>query len=148
MTIIRKIAGAAGSLIAALLVANMAQAQSQTPAAASAPAASNAPQPVGANEIFARWDRDHSKTLSLAEFKAGWDQIQANLLVKRLHETFVAMDTNKDGTLEASEYANLELVRKAGASAPPMSTFDTNKSQTLDFKEYLGFVQAMVKSKP
>jgi len=55
------------------------------------------------------------------------------------------MDTNKDGVLEAAEYANLELVKKAGASAPAMSTFDTNKSQTLDFKEYVGFVKAMVK---
>jgi len=75
-------------------------------------------------------------------------QVQANLLIFKLRETFASMDTNKDGVLEAPEYANLELVRKAGASAPPMSTFDTNKSQTLDFKEYVGFIKAMVKTKP
>ncbi len=112
---------------------------------AAAPATSAAPQQVGAAEIFARWDTDHNKNLSQQEFKAGWDQVQANMLVYKLHENFLAMDANKDGALEASEYANLELVRKAGASAPPMSTFDADKSQTLDFKEYLGFVKAMVK---
>jgi hypothetical protein len=29
-----------------------------------------------------------------------------------------------------------------------MTTLDTNNSQTLDYKEYVGFVKAMVKGKP
>lgn len=133
-------------LAAALVAANLTQAQPRPAAPTSAGPA--APQPIGSDEVFARWDKDHSKSLSREEFKAGWDQIQANLLIRRLHETFVAMDTNKSGALEAPEYADLELVKKAGASAPPMSTFDSNKSQSLDFKEYMEFVKAMVKSKP
>jgi Ca2+-binding EF-hand superfamily protein len=108
----------------------------------------SAPQPVGANEVFARWDKDHNKTLSQDEFKAGWDQVQANLLVFKLRENFSAMDSNRNGVLDATEYANLELVRKAGTAAPPMSAFDSNKSQGLDFKEYLAFIKAMMKPKP
>jgi len=141
MIITRKIAASAVCIAAVLGATTLAQAQTRPASAAPA----SASQPVGAAEVFARWDKDHNKTLSPEEFKAGWDEVQANLLVYKLHENFVAMDTNKDGVLEAAEYANLELVKKAGASAPAMSTFDTNKSQTLDFKEYVGFVKAMVK---
>ena len=130
-------AGPIACLIALLVAASSAQAQ---------PA--SAPQPVGANEVFARWDKDHNRTLSQDEFKAGWDQVQANLLVFKLRENFAAMDSNRNGVLEANEYANLELVKKAGASAPPMSAFDSNKSQGLDFKEYLAFVKSMMKPKP
>ena len=133
---------------ASVMVVIATAAQAQANPAATAPARSAAPQQVSSAEVFARWDTDHNKSLSQQEFKAGWDQVQANMLVYKLHENFLAMDANKDGALEASEYANLELVRKAGASAPPMSSFDVDKSQTLDFKEYLGFVKAMVKSKP
>jgi hypothetical protein len=146
MSINPKTAGSALFLAVALIAVNLVQAQPRPSAAA--PAAPAASQPVGSDEVFSRWDTDHNKSLSREEFKVGWDQVQANLLIFKLRETFASMDTNKDGVLEAPEYANLELVRKAGASAPPMSTFDTNKSQTLDFKEYVGFIKAMVRTKP
>ncbi|HEY8682900.1 MAG TPA: hypothetical protein VIM06_06995, partial [Rhodanobacter sp.] len=54
-------------------------------------------------------------------------------------------DTNKNGCLNASEYANLELIKHAGASAPAMAMFDTQKNQCLDFMEYVGVVDYMLK---
>ena len=144
MLIARKIVASAVCTAAMLGATNLAKAQTRP----TAPASAAASQPVGAAEVFARWDKDHNKTLSPEEFRAGWDQVQANLLVMKLRENFVAMDGNRNGVLEAAEYANLELVKKAGASAPPLSAFDSNKSQGLDFKEYLGFVRTMTKPKP
>jgi len=99
MIITRKIAASAVCIAAVLGATTLAQAQTRPASAAPA----SASQPVGAAEVFARWDKDHNKTLSPEEFKAGWDEVQANLLVYKLHENFVAMDTNKDGTVTKAE---------------------------------------------
>ena len=58
---------------------------------------------------------------------------------------FAAMDTDKNGCLNAAEYAHLTLIKNAGTSAPPMSLFDTEKNQCLDFKEYVTVVDYMLK---
>jgi len=65
--------------------------------------------------------------------------------LRRLHEQFVAMDADKNGCLNAAEYAHLELIQRAGKSAPPMAMFDTEKNQCLDFKEYVNVVNFMLK---
>lgn len=137
-------AGYAVCVIAALLVANAVQAQSQptTPAKTTATAAAPADE---ADALFTRWDADHNGALSPAEFRAGWHQLQATAELRRLHEQFVAMDTDKNGCLNAAEYAHLTLIKNAGTSAPPMSMFDTEKNQCLDFKEYVTVVDYMVK---
>ena len=137
-------AGYAVCLIAALLVANAVQAQSTT-ATPTKTAPTTAPPADDADAIFARWDTDHNGSLSPAEFRAGWHQLQATAELHRLHEQFVAMDTDKNGCLNASEYAHLELIRNAGKSAPPMAIFDTEKNQCLDFKEYVSVVNYMLK---
>jgi Ca2+-binding EF-hand superfamily protein len=82
--------------------------------------------------------------LSPAEFNAGWQGFQANAASHRLRDQFAALDTDKSGGLDAAEYAHLELVKHAGASAPPMSAFDTDKNQRLDFKEYVNAVNYML----
>ena len=137
-------AGYAVCVIAALLVASAAQAQSttsaKTPATQATPAAAD-----DADAIFARWDTDHNGVLSPQEFRIGWHQRQATAELHRLHEQFVAMDTDKNGCLDATEYAHLTLIKNAGTSAPPMSMFDTEKNQCLDFKEYVTVVDYMVK---
>ena len=135
-------AGYAVCVIAALLVTTVAQAQSTTPVKTPA---TQATPPDEANAIFARWDTDHNGVLSPQEFRAGWHQLQATAELHRLHEQFVAMDTDKNGCLDASEYAHLELIRNAGKSAPPMAMFDTEKNQCLDFKEYVNVVNYMLK---
>jgi Ca2+-binding EF-hand superfamily protein len=128
----------------ALAFAGAAAAQTAAPAKAGAPAA-NKPRVATPDETFALWDKDKNKSLSLEEFKAGYQMVQAQGTVRKLHANFAAMDKNKSNALEFDEYANLELVKKAGAKAPAMTTFDTDKNGKLDFKEYLGMIEAMVK---
>jgi Ca2+-binding EF-hand superfamily protein len=138
-------AGYAVCLIATLLVANAVRAQSTTATPAKAPQTTTAPPADEADALFTRWDTDHNGALSPAEFRAGWHQLQATAQLRRLHEQFVAMDTDKNNCLNAAEYARLELIKNAGTSAPPMSMFDTEKNQCLDFKEYVNVVDYMVK---
>jgi Ca2+-binding EF-hand superfamily protein len=125
-------------LVAALFAAGAAHAQ--TPAA---PAAKT--QPAGAEGLFVRWDTDKNQALSLAEFKVGWQEVETSTALRKLHENFMARDTDKSGGLEAAEYAKLELVKQAGAAAPPLASFDTDNNQRLDFKEYMGLINATVK---
>jgi Ca2+-binding EF-hand superfamily protein len=136
--------GFALCLGAVLLVAHAATAQTRV--ATNAPAANVQPRPTaGPESMFARWDKDANKVLSLDEFKAGWQEVQAAMAVRKLHDNFVSMDANRNGNLDAAEYANLELIRKAGSSAPSMSAFDADKNQALDFREYVALVQSMLK---
>ena len=138
---------------ATLLMAFSTRAQSQSNSTATpvpAPAQPTQPMPptqAGPEELFAHWDKDNNKTLSLDEFKAGVQEMQNAAALRALHDNFVAHDTNKNNALDAAEYANLEYIRKSGANAPPLSRFDTNKNQSLDFKEYVGMVYALVNAK-
>ena len=135
---------------ATLLMAFSAQAQPQSQnATAPAPATAQPMQPteVGPEELFAHWDKDNNKTLSLDEFKAGVREMQNAAALRALHDNFAAHDINKNNALDAAEYANLEYIRKSGTKAPPLSAFDTDKNQSLDFKEYVGMVSALVNAK-
>jgi Ca2+-binding EF-hand superfamily protein len=97
--------------------------------------------------VFNAWDKDKNKTLSLEEFRTGWTEIQMRQTVAKLHANFVAMDANKSNALEANEFASLEVIKKAGAKAPMMSAFDTDKNGKLDFKEYVQMIGTMMKNK-
>lgn len=135
------------SLLAAALVlsgAVHAQTRPATPAKAAPAQVQQAPAPEA---MFSRWDKDKNTALSLDEFKAGWQEVQTAMVLRKLHENFVAMDANKSGSLEAAEYANLELVKRAGKSAPQLAAFDADKSQGLNFQEYVASVQSMAGSK-
>ncbi len=118
--------------------------QAQGPAAA-APTTQTSAE---ATTTFVRWDTDHDKSLSSEEFSAGWREIQAANTLRNLHDNFLAKDTDKNGSLGPSEYLRLDLVQKAGTSAPPMATFDSDKNQGLDFKEYVGLVNLLIKPRP
>jgi len=143
-----KMTGSALALAAAVLATSAAQAQTKPATTAAKPAAPANQQAATPEAMFGRWDKDKNNVLSMTEFKNGWQEVQANMVLRQLHETFVAMDANKSGAIESSEYAGLELVKRAGASAPPMSNFDLDKNQRLDFKEYVGMVRTMAKPKP
>jgi hypothetical protein len=145
MNAFRKLICATLSLAAVLVATSPAQAQSRP--AATAPAATTQ-QANTPEAIFARWDTDHSKTLSVDEFKAGWREVEQMEALRNLHDNFIAKDSNRNGSLDAAEYANLDLIKKAGKSAPPMSTFDADKNQVLNFKEYVALVQSLLKSNP
>jgi Ca2+-binding EF-hand superfamily protein len=143
MTIRNKLAAAA--LVASMAAAGLAAAQAP---AANAPAKKAPPTP---ESTFNAWDKDKNKTLSMEEFRAGWtqtqQQVQARQVVAKLHQNFVAMDKNKSGALEQDEFANLELIKKAGAKAPMMTAFDADKSGKLEFKEYVSLVETMMRNK-
>jgi hypothetical protein len=52
-------------------------------------------------ELFASWDRDRNKSLSLDEFRAGIEQGRQASLMTRLGALFRTADVNRNGKLEA-----------------------------------------------
>ena len=116
--------------------------------------AASAQQPNAvAGATFERWDADGNGVLSRAEFEKGWaaqaaaarksaiEQMQA-----RLRDQFEAIDRNDNDAVDPDEYPNLLLVRRAGASAPPLSSFDANGDSRLQFGEYLQLVRQMAQA--
>jgi Ca2+-binding EF-hand superfamily protein len=135
----------AATVLAAAFAATAAGAVlAQAAGAAPAPAGSRV---SGPDEVFARWDKDKNKSLSVDEFRAGYGEVQQAVAVRKLQQNFQAMDANKSGALEQSEFVNLELIKRAGAKAPMLSAFDSDKNGKLDFKEYVGMVNTMVRNK-
>jgi hypothetical protein len=132
---------AVGTGLLALCIAHAACAQ----AAATKPAAAgDKAVPPEIDAAFAAWDLDKNGALSLTEFRSGWVALRrAGELQARLRTQFHAVDANKNDAIDASEYGSLVLVQRAGKSAPPLSTFDTNKDQRLEFDEYVQLVQRM-----
>lgn len=131
---------------AGVALAGAALAQSTPPKAKPAAPAAIMPEPVPpmVDATFAAWDTDHNGTLSLQEFRTGWMQLRTRTVRElRLQRQFQVMDTNHDGFLDAAEYAHLELIKRAGKSAPPLSAFDANKDGKLNFAEYLDLVNRL-----
>ncbi|WP_159016269.1 EF-hand domain-containing protein [Cognatiluteimonas profundi] len=101
------------------------------------------------NATFNAWDSDKNGALSRTEFEAGWMVLrQAAETQERLRLQFHKVDANGNGAIDAGEYPNLLLVKNAGSAALPLSSFDTNKNQRLEFNEYVGLVRRMSASKP
>ena len=137
---------AAVALVASIAASGLVFAQAKdNNAAAQAKAKQASPE-----SIFNDWDKDKNKSLSLDEFKTGWaqlsQQIQARQVIAKLHQNFTAMDKNKSGALEQDEFANLELIKKAGSKAPLLSAFDADKDGKLQFKEYVSLVETMMRN--
>jgi hypothetical protein len=138
----KTILAAAGTGLLSLFLAHGACAQ----AAATKPAAATADKavPPEIDAAFAAWDLDKNGALSLDEFRSGWVALRrAGELQARLRAQFHAVDTNKNDAIDAGEYGSLVLVKRAGKSAPPLSSFDTNKDQRLEFDEYVELVQRL-----
>jgi hypothetical protein len=113
------------------------------PVQASSPAAGSTP----GEQAFAALDANKDKTLSLAEFQVGYARmLQATALEARLREQFLSLDTDRSGAIERAEYDRLALVKRAGALAPALSTFDGNTNRKLEFSEYVAAVRAMATS--
>lgn len=101
-------------------------------------------QPNPADATFSAWDVDHGGSLSQQEFRNGWEQARrATEFQGRLRQQFAIVDINKSGAIEPVEYGSLILVKEAGKSAPPFSSFDANKDGKLQFAEYLKLVQTL-----
>jgi hypothetical protein len=135
--------------LTALLLAAPAHAQSAAPKPTAGKPAASPGAPPEAQAIFTTWDSDSNGVLSLIEFQNGWLMLRrAGEIEARLHEQFKAIDANHDGAIDAGEYANLVLVKRAGASAQPLSAFDANKNQRLEFGEYMALVRRMSAPRP
>lgn len=137
-----------------LTVVSTVPAQEMQPAAASTAAAASTVNTAresaptseldSADVLFAKWDTNHDGALSPVEFRTAWDELQAAVAMQRLHAQFIMLDTDKNGCLNAEEYAHMALVVRAGKAAPPMSRFDEQRNQCLDFKEYVVVVRTLL----
>lgn len=141
-------AAVCGALMVVALGAN-----AQTTTATGKPAATKMTPAARAQAqvdmTFRRWDTDKNGSLSSAEFNAGWAAMRRMVEVRqRLRQQFAAVDADKSGAIDAAEYGKLMLVQKAGASAPALSAFDTNKNQKLEFAEYVGLVTKLSARRP
>lgn len=132
------------TMLLAIALPVIAQTPSQAGKPAAAPAQAANPGQARADALFARWDADKDRMLSQAEFEAGWTALQrAAMLELQLRKQFRELDRNADNALDAGEYAQLELVKRAGQAAPPLSRFDASKDQRLQFVEYVAAVAAL-----
>ena len=142
---------ASGLVVLLSIGAADAQTTAPRPAPASKPstAAAANPQavPPEVDAAFAAWDADRNGTLTLQEFRNGWMVLRrASQMQARLRGQFNTIDVNRNGAIDANEYANLLLVKKAGKSAPALATFDANRNQRLEFPEYIEFIKRMTEA--
>ena len=138
------IRGTMMALAGGMLLIGAQQAVAQAGAAKPAPSAQARPAQDPAAEAFKAWDKDRNGSLSLVEFRAGWQQVQRVADTQaRLRQQFSTVDANKNGAIDPPEYGGLVLVRQAGKNAPQMSAFDGNRDGKLAFGEYVKLVQAL-----
>lgn len=130
------------ALAGGLLLLGAQLANAQTAPANAKPAQAAAPDAAG--EAFKAWDKDRNGSLSLVEFRTGWQQVQRVAETQaRLRHQFGMVDVNKNNAIDPAEYGNLVLVKQAGKNAPQMSVFDANRDGKLAFGEYVKLVQAL-----
>lgn len=105
--------------------------------------------------VFNAWDTDHNGSLSRREFVAGSQQLRRasearreGVMQQRLRAQFGTLDADKSGALDAHEYARMQLIKRAGTSAPSFSTFDANKNGRLEFAEYVQLVSYLARTAP
>lgn len=138
------IRGTMMALAGGLLLLGAQQAAAQSAAAKPAPAAQARPAQDPAAEAFKAWDKDGNGSLSLVEFRTGWQQVQRVAETQaRLRHQFTTVDANKNNAIDPAEYGTLLLVKQAGKNAPQMSMFDANRDGKLEFGEYVKLVQAL-----
>ena len=130
------------ALAGGLLLLGVQAAAAQTAPVNAKPAQAAAQDSAG--EAFKAWDKDRNGSLSLVEFRTGWQQVQRVAEVQaRLRNQFGTVDVNKNNAIDPAEYGSLALVKQAGKNAPQMSVFDANRDGKLAFGEYVRLVQAL-----
>jgi len=106
------------------------------------------PVPPRVDATFRLWDKDRSGTLSLQEFRTGWATLRREgARASRQRAQFDKVDASNNGAIDAGEYPSLLLVKRAGASAPPLAEFDANRNGRLEFVEYQDLVRRMSPSR-
>ena len=100
--------------------------------------------PPAAPRLFDTLDADQDQVLSRPEFQSGYAGLQRLIAMQfRLREQFDTLDVNRSGAIDANEYAALELIKRQGKAAPPLSAFDADRDQKLDFVEYATLVRRL-----
>ena len=95
----------------------------------------------GIDKIFADMDTDKNKQISFEEFKVSVvNQRRQMFIIEKLRENFKASDKNGNGTLEIAEFNALPGLQNMPPPKPAFATFDLNKDQKMDFREYVEFV--------
>lgn len=123
------------------------QASAMQPVATQPAATQPAAKQSAGEQAFAALDANKDKALSLAEFQVGYARMQQAIALElRLREQFLSVDSDRSGAIEPAEYDKLALVKRAGALAPTLSTFDGNTNRKLEFAEYVAAVRAMATS--
>lgn len=135
--VVTVVAMACGLAITGLLAGNPSSARAAEPAAPAGSAQAATP-------LFDMLDANKDHVLSRQEFQSGYAGLQRLIAAQlRLREQFGALDANRNGAIDAGEYANLELIRSRGTAAPPMSAFDIDHDQKLGFSEYAALVRRL-----
>lgn len=130
-----------GLSIAAVSISGIVAAQQTKPMASAAVKAESSRD----DAAFTAWDVDHNGNLSRQEFSTGREQVRRAVQIEtRLRRQFIAVDSNKNGGIDPAEYRNLVLVKNAGKSAPPLSSFDASKDGKLQLGEYLKMVRMLI----
>jgi Ca2+-binding EF-hand superfamily protein len=89
-------------------------------------------------------DANKDQVLSRQEFQSGYAGLQRLIAAQlRLREQFGVLDANRNGAIDASEFANLELIRNLGVAAPSLIAFDIDHDQKLSFSEYATLVRRL-----
>lgn len=93
------------------------------------------------DSVFKALDTDGNGSISRAEFDHWWSRRGGPGRVRvPLRGQFDRLDTDRSGSLNATEYAQMVLIRRAGPQAPPLSRFDANRNGGLEFEEYVQLV--------
>lgn len=97
-----------------------------------------------ATPLFEMLDANKDHVLSRQEFQSGYAGMQRLIAAQlRLREQFGVLDANRNGAIDASEFANLELIRHLGTAAPSLIAFDIDHDQKLSFSEYATLVRRL-----
>lgn len=132
------------ALSGALLLLGVQHVAAQSAGAAKPATPQSRPAEDPAAEAFKAWDKDRNGSLSLVEFRTGWQQVQRVAEMQaRLRHQFGTVDANRNNAIDPAEYGNLMLVKQAGKNAPQMSVFDADRDGKLAFGEYVKLVQTL-----
>ncbi|HEV8693210.1 MAG TPA: hypothetical protein VGQ93_03340 [Lysobacter sp.] len=141
---------AAGAMLFEVAVASLLLfTGSSTAAHAAEPAAPAAATPAATAQaspprLFDTLDVNKDQVLSRQEFQSGYAGLQRLIAMQvRLREQFGALDENRSGGIDASEYANLELIKSQGKAAPSLIAFDADHDRKLNFAEYTTLVRKL-----
>jgi Ca2+-binding EF-hand superfamily protein len=140
----KSIAAVRGNGLLGLVIANLLVCAAVSGPVRAAEATAPAKATQAATPLFDMLDANKDQVLSRQEFQSGYAGLQRLIAAQlRLREQFGVLDANRNGAIDASEFANLELIRHLGTAAPSLIAFDIDHDQKLSFSEYATLVRRL-----